>query len=572
MTMNNSFRSVEPVPLVIGVTGHRDLVPAEIPLIKQKVRDVLLDLRKRYSDLPISVISPLAQGADQLVAEVVIELQIPLCIVTPMPVAQYRRDFEGEALATLEEYLELGELIELPLLASQAQVQGEQKFRDQQYVELGGYVAAHSHILLALWDGCDSGPEGGTASVVRFHQHDTMAPLSEGRQLSPIDFAEDESDLVHHIACSRLSSATEAGLRPGDVHWLTRDELTPRTKEMPERYTTVFNRMAEFNRDAANIIVDTTYGLIPPEELEASSPGVQEIAWQFHVADSLAGRFQRSMMNSLTLGYALIVLAGICFIVYADLYSEKAMIFGYLAIVSSVLVVFALENRFGWQRRYPDYRVLAEALRVQFYWSLAGVTMNGAHKYSHDSFHENRDLELGWIRNVMRYTARHADADLHLSNTADYDNVVRHWVGNDGAGQRQYYLDKSTERAKRNRLTRILEAGGFGLVIVAIMALIFLPEENGVSNYLIALVGLLPFLVAVRQNYAHRTGEKELMSQYSYYYSIFSSAHNLLKKAESLSMKREILRALGEAALDESSQWIMRQRERPGGTGSILGG
>ena len=235
MTMNNSSGSFEPVPLVIGVTGHRDLVPAEIPLIKQKVRDVLVDLRQRYPGLPISVISPLAQGADQLVAEVVIELKIPLCIVTPMPVAEYRRDFEGEALATLEGYLALGELIELPLLASQTQVQGEQKIRDQQYVELGGYVAAHSHILLALWDGCDSGFEGGTAGVVRFHQHDTMAPLSEGRQLSPIDFAEDESDLVHHIACSRLSGATEEGLTPGDVHWLTRDELTPRTKEMPER-------------------------------------------------------------------------------------------------------------------------------------------------------------------------------------------------------------------------------------------------------------------------------------------------------------------------------------------------
>ena len=37
-----------------------------------------------------------------------------------------------------------------------------------------------------------------------------------------------------------------------------------------------------------------------------------------------------------------------------------------------------LRSRGDWQRRYLDYRVLAEALRVQFYWAIAGVERSGA--------------------------------------------------------------------------------------------------------------------------------------------------------------------------------------------------
>lgn len=67
----------------------------------------------------------------------------------------------------------------------------------------------------------------------------------------------------------------------------------------------------------------------------------------------------------------------------------------------------------------------------------------------------------------------------------------------------------------------------------------------------------------MRQNYAHRTADHELLNQYTYMYRIFSNAHRLRDQAATTEIKREILRALGESALDEEGQWILRQRERP---------
>jgi hypothetical protein len=45
------------VPIVIGVTGHRDLVPGEVPQLRQRVREMLVGLTSQYPDLPVAVMS-----------------------------------------------------------------------------------------------------------------------------------------------------------------------------------------------------------------------------------------------------------------------------------------------------------------------------------------------------------------------------------------------------------------------------------------------------------------------------------------------------------------------------------
>ena len=42
-------------PLVIGVTGHRDLVPEEVPGIEAAVRKLFQDLADRFPDRPLQV-------------------------------------------------------------------------------------------------------------------------------------------------------------------------------------------------------------------------------------------------------------------------------------------------------------------------------------------------------------------------------------------------------------------------------------------------------------------------------------------------------------------------------------
>ncbi len=82
--MNDAQHSFS-IPLVVAVTGHRDLVAAEVPQIRQRVQDLLKSLAAQYPDRRLRVMSPLAEGADQLVAEVALDLGLELTVPLPMP-------------------------------------------------------------------------------------------------------------------------------------------------------------------------------------------------------------------------------------------------------------------------------------------------------------------------------------------------------------------------------------------------------------------------------------------------------------------------------------------------------
>lgn len=553
------------IPLVIGVTGHRDLVLEEYGVIKDRVRDFLLELQRNYPQLPLLIMTPLAEGADRLAAEVAHELGIPTVVLLPMPRQIYQSDFSGDSLIEFHSLMQNSEVVELPLLegVSRDTVASPGLQRDQQYAQLGAYLAAHSHILLAIWDGKPSTAPGGTGHVIQFHQHDVIELLAEGQRRTPIDFSEDESDLVYHIVCSRQEDgAPIAPLQPGETYWSTRDDVTPRTQFMPERYRVVFERMGEFSQDLSKPTEGVVFEqLLDSEQLAQCSSGSREIAELFAIVDHLAQRYQKFAMLSLKGAFASMVLAGLCFIVYADMPEQELMIYPYLLFVVAVPLISYVDRSRGWHRKHLDYRVLAEGLRVQCFWSLAGVLMENPSRFSHDSFLKRQDLELGWIRNIMRYAGRSADANPHNQSEADLELVVQTWVQN----QLGYYDRKTRESAFRHRRTSVLGYASYVLLLAVALILAFFQWDifPPWSNVLVALMGLLPLIAALRQNYAHKTAEHELILQFSYTHRIFSNALRLLEGSEGVLEKREILRALGEAQLDENGQWLLRQRERP---------
>ena len=556
------------VSLVVAVTGHRDLVPREVPRIRREVQSFFTDLRRRFPELPLLVITPVAEGADRLVAEVAAAEGIPLLLVLPMPRSIYREDFDELAKAEFDTLMTLGDVIELPLVAGNtpALIDSSQEARDLQYERLGVYIAAHCHVLLALWDGEDSLAPGGTAHVVRFHQQDVAELLADHEGRSPIDFTEDESDLVYHVRCSRQSSGRS--LSHDSVAsgcWLTRDEIQSATGQMPERYAEVFQRMMEFNRDVVRASGKLPHVPLLDEPYHDVHRHAGDIERVFVEADAQARHYQRKALLALRGSYLLAVLAASSFILYADLTAQRGMLLAYLIFIALGTFLYLLERRGSWYRRYLDYRALAEGLRVQFFWALADVQSESATEFSHDSFMKRQDLELGWIRNVMRYAGRRANALTAALPERGTEIAVRAWIGDARSGQTGYYSEKTSQRRKRSRSTAYI--GMVSLVLGLACALILMVSWGRIgepwSNVLIALMGLLPFIAAVRQSYANRVAERELLNQYAYMQRLFTNAHLLLSGARSTRVKQDVLRAVGEAALDENALWLLRQRERP---------
>ncbi|HEY7671812.1 MAG TPA: hypothetical protein VIC71_06325 [Gammaproteobacteria bacterium] len=559
------------VPLVISVTGHRDLVAAEVPRIRELLGAFFEQLRARFPDRPLQILSALAEGSDRLVAEVALAHGVRLAVPLPMPKHLYILDFETEESRQEFERLcaDAHAVYELPIAedATDEDLRQAGDHRDRQYARLGVFLCAHCHLLLALWDGKPSNEVGGTAQVVRFHHDDAMAgygPLGAVTQHLLVD---DQSDLVYHVVVSRdrPDGAPLAGLGVLSCGWLTTDELEPRTTELPPKYVRIFERTSEFNRDARvhrGRSDAQYYPLIGDEDPIAFAGETRNINRLFCAADSLAIYFQSRMLRAFRVTHALAFVMGLMFILYSDVQARRPFMIGFFLCFVATFTVYYFAARQKWQEKYLEYRALAEGLRVQFYWAVAGVTGDLATKYAHDNFLQKQDVDLVWIRNVMRVAGIGCDVapDLDAEKLAF---VIHEWIGDEkSGGQLQYYrrtvtqyVEKSGQLDRLGRLT--------GVVVTSILIASVIVASNGVRGFLFAALGSLLLLLSVRQSYAYRIAEKELIKQYEFMYRIFRKARRRLQAASSDAERRRILHVLGQSALEEHAEWILLHRGRP---------
>src|SRR6478609_7219308 len=78
---------------VFGVSGHRDLVAADVPELQRQLDRVFASFCAAYPDRTYELLSPLAEGADRLAAKVALARGIRLLVPMPMAQPEYERDF-----------------------------------------------------------------------------------------------------------------------------------------------------------------------------------------------------------------------------------------------------------------------------------------------------------------------------------------------------------------------------------------------------------------------------------------------------------------------------------------------
>jgi hypothetical protein len=173
----------------IGVTGHRKLddqaaiealvktaIDAEVEKLFPEGARRKIERVRQAGATPISfrVLSPLAEGADRVVARAVLGYpDARLDVVLPLAVEDYLEDF-----ATEESRAEFEELLsrcsERVLLRTRSirddchAPAAQAELRRDAYAEVGRYVVDHCDVLIAVWDGQPSSERGGTAETVQY--------------------------------------------------------------------------------------------------------------------------------------------------------------------------------------------------------------------------------------------------------------------------------------------------------------------------------------------------------------------------------------------------------------------
>jgi hypothetical protein len=162
--------------LCVGVTGHRaDVLPAgSEDVLGKRIRDILSLLDEAgsalldrsgesFADQPTArrFVSPIADGADQIAAEVALELGWELQVVLPFDRKRYRASLANDGARERFDAL-------LDRAACVLELPGDSKRELDAYVMTGRATVAHCDILLAIWDGLPPRGRGGTGEVAMF--------------------------------------------------------------------------------------------------------------------------------------------------------------------------------------------------------------------------------------------------------------------------------------------------------------------------------------------------------------------------------------------------------------------
>lgn len=134
---------------------------------------------------------------------------VKLIAILPMPKEEYEKDCD--TVGSKREFTDLLEkaedVFELPFIEGNTleKVQTCKESRNKQYALAGTYIAAHSQVLITLWDG---NATGKTAEVVRAKLEGIPAPSAPPG--SPLDIL--DNGPVYHIFTRRKNTQTEIGV------------------------------------------------------------------------------------------------------------------------------------------------------------------------------------------------------------------------------------------------------------------------------------------------------------------------------------------------------------------------
>ena len=135
-----SYAETLKIPLIVGVSGHRDIKTPEDEI--KKLMDCFWEKIREAAgpNTEIILLSSIAMGADHLAVKYR-PAGMKYCVVLPFDEKDYREDFSGPALADFEADLKDAYKIIF--------CKGEPK----NYTLASDYVRKHSDVLLTLWDG-----------------------------------------------------------------------------------------------------------------------------------------------------------------------------------------------------------------------------------------------------------------------------------------------------------------------------------------------------------------------------------------------------------------------------------
>lgn len=600
------------IPVVVGVTGHRDTREQDRETLKAAVKGELEALQAKCPHTPVVVMTGLAEGADTLCAETALEVGLGLISVLPMPLSEYAADFDTEAAAKLFELAEKSDTC----FVSPALEEYDERYgsvRDWKYRQSGLYIAKHSHVLMALWDGTTGDECGcGTASIAEAMLRGSFGGFGS-RQLHPDDRAviqivtprsgepvgcKRRSGQAKPAYCGAPAAASKTGAvkkQIADISAPVRAAASAESAAMPAaaKAGDVIIRgdaaaLARILRDTAIFNSDLDRNFMykkrkaPGDDCEEETASLKES----NSADSAAlghcfedakepqtDRVKQRLKKVYDAGdkmsvdnavkhnrYLAVLSTAATMLAMAFLIYDEADWYGMIAVCGIMIIALFAINAFGrrskYQARYLEYRVLAELLRVQLHLREAGLSCEVS-----DIMPWNLQLSMPWIK-------RAASAATIGKSPKTRSSILDSWVRD----QKEYHkgaLIKAERRMKSN--DRIIRVALVMTLAIYAFALtfelycgglsggrhIFTPEvDETIRMYIKIAMGTFSAGTLFASNYYGKQALPNVVDDHRKMASLYEEAESEIERRGET---EDLLIRLAEDELTENANWYAYQ-------------
>jgi len=396
-----------PFVLSIGITGHRiEALPKEAvqtiidrigaTLVQFKAGALELYERERtlFADTPprLLFVSPLADGSDQIAAELALDLGFELQAILPVDRETYRTTLHNSGLRRFDELICRATcVLELP-----GEIDGELRA----FVMAGRGTVAHCDVLIAVWDGRPPRGRGGTGEVVQIGitrgtaiAHIPVDPLASPRLLwaafDPMVLTQaDETTAERPLERANIDALLSALLLPPPgpedrefAEAFARERLRRIRTRIEYPLLLAAAGVGRFGRkDFTNahcvrqtrdewrryreVCADAHKIAAPIDLLEES------YSWADRLATHFAQTYRSGHIFNFVLGGLAVCLGLSAFMAPHLKFEEAALEMG---LTLAIILNAWIGTRNEWHRRWLDYRQLAERLRPMRSLKLLGI-------------------------------------------------------------------------------------------------------------------------------------------------------------------------------------------------------
>ena len=520
------------VPFFVGVVGHRQLRPDEIPRLQQEFDSHIQSLLEKLTTTRIIVLTGNAEGADWIPQASKFRDHFSICAVLPFAKDEYVRDFPTKKQRTeFDQTLNQCDYVLVSPHSPNGRVTG--KLRNKAYQECARWISDNSNLLIGFWDGMEPKGVGGTSETISYRTSD---------EYTEILASERQSDFIHIKASN------------GERNFKQNCTCTGHGKD-GKKQTKLLYELENLN----NLV-----------EIGARDSEKDQLKLYFKQFDATASTLQKrfNRVNVALFTWAFLALQ------FAFIQQRTFTLFwltsSSLALMVTLLIWWSL-----WKSQiksaYETFRFVAELLRIQIWWNECGLNVNVLS--NNIEYHEIGDSTYLMIKNVFVFSEiaqATRGIDAKQRKTRKSEKAERNWI----EGQISYLIGKETKKgaidrnriaAKRGLIFMILSFVLAGLIqIFSTISFWFnLIETGSALDWAIKLV--FPFLISIAapiSAYAKLMGYKEVKILYDLKLRRLEIALEQLNRLEPNADSASIVKSVGSASLTESLRWFQIKSDR----------